>query len=179
MRLGVTGSTGASAPRILPTGRQSKIDREIGIDEGMNAPAWVDHDESRCRLRGTGCLVLKRRRMKNANDMGKNMLLRRRSQAPREKLRLSERVHRARGARVREERGHRSRAEMRGSDRWPPEELHAVLDVLRAPGPSMRRRRRLEQRQDLHLRRLAIARAGLARLTLMRPFSASRIFQMR
>src|SRR5690606_27049946 len=42
---------------------------------------------------------------------------------------------RARGARVREERGRVSRAEMREvvAD-GPPEELHAVLDALRAPG---------------------------------------------
>ena len=47
----------------------------------------------------------------------------------------------------------------------PPEELHAVLDALRAPGlVHLVGDVRLEpQREDLHIERLALARAGLAR----------------
>jgi hypothetical protein len=73
---------------------------------------------------------------------------------------------RVRSARVREERGRVARAEMREvvAD-GPPEELHAVLDALRAPGlVHLVGDVRLEpQREDLHIEGLAVARAGLAR----------------
>jgi hypothetical protein len=47
----------------------------------------------------------------------------------------------------------------------PPEELHAVLDALHAPGfvHLVGDVRLKPQREDLHIERFAVARAGLAR----------------